>query len=213
MNKRLILLVAFLLSGCASTTRIADESQAAVPRGAPLEPVQLVEPPYPPDALASCHGGKVVLSFLLSLDGRPFDIRADSASSQSFADSAYVAIRRWVFKPPLPSDAGMRRFKLPLDFIPPESCEIKDVQAEGEPANIETTDALCEPVSAVFKFRVEETGNVTQITIKNSDLPLELEAKALEVIRRMSFEPRLVDGSPVARMATMPLSFTPTTCE
>jgi bla regulator protein BlaR1 len=67
---------------------------------APLSPLHIVQPIYPPQAMATRIEGKVQLEFSVNADGSVTDIRTVTASPPNVFDAAaQTALRGWRFEP------------------------------------------------------------------------------------------------------------------
>jgi TonB family protein len=80
------------------------------------QPLRVVAPVYPQQALANGTRGRVVVAFTLDAQGRPQDLAVVSASPSGVFNLAAVrAIRQWRFNPPaLPG----RRYRQAFSFTP-----------------------------------------------------------------------------------------------
>lgn len=65
----------------------------------------------------------------------------------------------------------------------------------------------CIPGVVNLEFTILEDGSVEAPTVVSSDPPRLFDRAALRAILRWKFKPRIVDGRPVARRATLPLEF------
>lgn len=70
-------------------------------------------------------------------------------------------------------------------------------------------EALIECIAGIvnLEFTILEDGSVEDPTVVSSDPPRLFDRSALRAILRWKFKPRIVDGRPVARRATLPLEF------
>lgn len=70
-------------------------------------------------------------------------------------------------------------------------------------------EALMKCIGGVveMRFTVLEDGSVTDATVISADPPRMFDREALRAISRWKFKPRIVDGRPVKREATLPLVF------
>jgi periplasmic protein TonB len=57
------------------------------------------DPKYPKKARKSKKDGKVVLSVVIGIDGKPQEITVKEAPDNEFAGCATDAVRKWRFKP------------------------------------------------------------------------------------------------------------------
>lgn len=65
----------------------------------------------------------------------------------------------------------------------------------------------CLAGSVKLEFTILEDGSVEDPTVLESNPPRVFDREALRAIVRWKFKPRIVDGRPVARRATIPLTF------
>ena len=70
-------------------------------------------------------------------------------------------------------------------------------------------EALIECIGGIvnLRFTILEDGSVEDPSVVSSDPPRLFDRSALRAIIRWKFKPRIVDGRPVAREATLPLEF------
>lgn len=205
LMRTVIVAVLVLTSACAgqSGTQPTDEED-----GWGFRPVIMVEPPVPPEVLASCMAGLTVLEFSLLADGTPVNFTiAKSDPPGVFDDAAYVAARRWKFEPPPPADVLVRRYQLPMKFRKPVDCQRRPVMNDTD------ITSSCVPSGQMeLVFTVSTSGNVENLRILSSTLPVQYDLSALKNVRAMKFEPRIVDGKPVARTASMKIDSSAITC-
>jgi TonB family protein len=75
---------------------------AASKAGADPTPPKVLEAPdpeYPPSARAAGHQGTSILSFMVGIDGRPYDIKIERQLDTELDDSAVAAASTWRYEP------------------------------------------------------------------------------------------------------------------
>lgn len=119
-----------LLVGCQG-------SGEYVPPGIPpTQPRARDTPPpvYPPELACANVGGQVVLTLVITRDGRTSEIQVQRSSGNAQLDqSATQAVRGWTFTPAtVGGQPAARRIQVPVTFRPPpirpDSCFALDAQ-------------------------------------------------------------------------------------
>ncbi len=81
------------------------------------EPVSQVAPTYPAELRKAKIEGTVMLTFILSEEGRVEDPRVENSSRPEFEKPALEAIRRWRFRPGMKDGQAVRTFiRIPMRF-------------------------------------------------------------------------------------------------
>ena len=81
------------------------------------EPVSQVAPTYPSELRKARIEGSVMLTFVLTEEGRVEDPRVENSSRPEFEKPALDAIRRWRFRPGMKDGQAVRTYiRIPMRF-------------------------------------------------------------------------------------------------
>lgn len=128
----------------AAQSRPQPSPAVALPAAAAPEPLHVVAPDYPRQALADGTHGRVVVAFTLDAVGRPHDVSVVSATPAGvFEAASLAAIRQWRFTPP--ATVG-RHYRQVFSFAPAASGP-QAATAAGEGCRYVTGSHICRDFS------------------------------------------------------------------
>lgn len=117
--KPLMVLVAVLAAGCATSMQDKPTQGHTGRAGAALDPAKMGStqnpdpewdtppkllkgnaPVYPISLVLNHTAGKCVIAYTVGVDGHTRDFEIVSASDERFAEHAIVAVKQWTYQPP-----------------------------------------------------------------------------------------------------------------
>ena len=106
--------------GGTSNTAVSTTAAGGTAAAAASEPrrIRYVEPIFPPEAAAQNVSGRVIVQFLVDLNGNPHDIRVVETNAPGVFDQAAInAVRRWQYQPTIVEGKRVEVFvQAPINF-------------------------------------------------------------------------------------------------
>jgi TonB family protein len=195
----------------AQTSTVTVEPAADGSIAAPTGPLTIADIEYPLESILTSEQGKVTLRFTTDVAGRAGPLQVFSSSGILRLDqaAAQIARARWQFQPNTTVQVAID-WKLPLEPVPeyrtilpsppegatpPKATNSHAVRADDYPA---LSIRSGERGTAVLHYAVQEDGRVGEVKIAASSGHLRLDDAASGMIKRWTFEPARLKGSPVS---------------
>ncbi len=203
---------------------------------APAQPVQAdfsapllrdwVQPGYPAEAAKAKTEGRVLVEFVVEVDGSVTREKVRKSSDPQFDEAALAAVRQWKFAAGLEEGkevamavevpvvfelAQLRQKRAPLqppEHLLPKPLKTKPAHALGGmdpdyPAELEERKL---PGEVLIEFTVNEEGRASQPKVLHASHPAFVET-ALRTLARAGFEPARQGPLPKASKMTFPVAF------